>query len=166
MTFEVETATEADFPAIATVNILAYRAFEARMTPEGWAGMEASVSAVAGVAERAQFLVVRTGGEIAASVAYVRPGASVVPIPAGWASILLLAVSPRHRGLGLSRVLVDACLARARGDGARTVGLYTSELMDAARHLYESMGFVEDGELARRHGLRYWRFRLTLPPPR
>lgn len=162
MSPEVEAARKADLPAIATLNVAAYAEFEQRMTPEGWAGMAASVAAVETVAGRASFLLVRDGGEIAASVAYVPPGCSDVPFPAAWASVLLLAVSPRCKGRGLARALLDSCIARAREDGARIIGLYTSELMTGALRLYESAGFVEDCELARRHGLRYWRYKLTL----
>ncbi len=47
-------------------------------------------------------------------------------------------------------------------DGIATIGLFTSELMTAARRLYERLGFQQDGEISGRHGFRYWRYKLRL----
>ena len=33
------------------------------------------------------------------------------------------------------------CLRRARADGATTLGLHTTQLMNVAREMYERMGF-------------------------
>jgi ribosomal protein S18 acetylase RimI-like enzyme len=62
--------------------------------------------------------------------------------PEGWASIRLLAVSPQARGLGIGRALMDECLRRARADGATTMGLHTTKLMDVARAMYLRLGFT------------------------
>jgi ribosomal protein S18 acetylase RimI-like enzyme len=80
-----------------------------------------------------------------------------------WASIILLAVSPRHRRRGVGGALVRDCIRRARADHASVVGLFTSEVMTGAGELYRSLGFREDRELAPRYGVRYWRLRLELP---
>jgi len=80
-----------------------------------------------------------------------------------WASIVLLAVAPRHRRRGIARALLRECIRRARDDDAPAVGLFTSELMTGAAELYRSLGFREDRELPRRYGVRYWRLRLELP---
>lgn len=52
-----------------------------------------------------------------------------------------LYVVPGARGRGLGRVLLRACLARARERGCDWIDLSTSEDDVAARHLYESEGF-------------------------
>ncbi len=54
------------------------------------------------------------------------------------------------------------CLRRARADGAAEVGLHTSELMVAARPIYERMGFVRREELPPMFGVRYWSLSLEL----
>lgn len=49
-----------------------------------------------------------------------------------------MAVLPEHRGRGVGRALLRACLARADAAGARVVGLDATE---AGRPLYEKEGF-------------------------
>jgi SAM-dependent methyltransferase len=61
--------------------------------------------------------------------------------PADWAGIRALAVHPDHRGTGLARHLVEACIERAESAGAPTVGLHTAHFMVAAVRLYEQLGF-------------------------
>jgi ribosomal protein S18 acetylase RimI-like enzyme len=78
------------------------------------------------------------------------------------ALVLLLAVHPMHRGKGLARKLTEACITRAKQDGAASIGLFTSEIMVAAQHLYKDLGFQLDSELPLRHGIRYFRFVLPL----
>ncbi len=151
-----------DFPAIAELNIEAYGEYANHLTPEAWATMQANLCSIETVAQRAVFLIALLSGELAGSVAYCPPGNSIAPIPSDWASILLLAVSPRYRRYGVARSLTQDCIQQAHEDGAQTIGLFTSELMTNARQLYESLGFSRDCEIPQRHGLRYWRYRLGL----
>ena len=159
----VNLATAGDFEAIANLNVEAYREFAGRMSPDGWHGMEASLRAIEGRAQSVQFLVMRNHGAIVGSVGYCAPGKGNPEIfPPDWAAVLLLAVCPAHRGRGIARALISACLQRARHDAAKVIGLYTSELMTAAQQLYESFGFHRESELPSRYRLRYWRYKLQL----
>lgn len=54
----------------------------------------------------------------------------------------LLAVDPEHRGKGIGRALVQACVERAVLDGASGMALWSQPSMVAAHSLYESMDFV------------------------
>jgi GNAT superfamily N-acetyltransferase len=55
-------------------------------------------------------------------------------------------VDPRSRG-GLGRQLLDAALDRARSDGMTRVRLWTVDGLDAAAHLYKSVGFGRTEEV-------------------
>jgi ribosomal protein S18 acetylase RimI-like enzyme len=159
----VTAASPSDFEAIALLNVEAYREFAERMNPDNWRTMEASVRAVEPRSRSTQFLVVRDGGTIVGSVGYCPEGRGDPEIfPPDWAGVILLAVPPVYRGRGIGRVLVSACIERARRDSAHIIGLFTSELMIAARHLYESLGFQRDSQLPPRFDLCYWRYRLHL----
>ena len=63
-------------------------------------------------------------------------------------------VSPRHRGAGLGRALLDACIARAKAEHADALQLSVTDAAAAARRLYERAGFVTWGFQpdALRHG--------------
>ena len=54
-----------------------------------------------------------------------------------------LFVRPQYRGLGLGRQLVEAVLDAARRAGYVSVLLDTLSDMEAARALYEDLGFEE-----------------------
>ncbi len=113
-------------------------------------------------AQQATFFVLRQADAAVGSVAYCSPGRSVDPVPASWASVLLLAVDPKHRGKGYGCLLASECMKLAEHDQAATVGLFTSELMGSARRLYEGLGFGVERELPPRHGLRYWLYRYDV----
>lgn len=54
-----------------------------------------------------------------------------------------LFVRPSHRGVGLGRLLVEQVMARASLAGYSTMLLDTLSDMEAARALYQEVGFVE-----------------------
>jgi predicted N-acetyltransferase YhbS len=159
----VSLATAGDIDAIAALNLEAYREFADRMTPDNWQKMEASIRSVEARTRSTRFLVMRDQGAIVGSVGYCPAGKGNPEIfPQDWAGLLVLAVAPAHRGRGIARTLVSACIACARDDSARVIGLFTSELMIGAQQLYESTGFRRERELPPKLGLRYWRYKLDL----
>lgn len=160
--FHLRDADSSEANAISALVIDAYCDYRSSLTTANWQAMESGLSK-AGHIEHAHNIVAERNGGMAGYVAYFPPGNSSPKLfePA-WASIRLLAVSPTCRGQGLARLLTEACIERARRDGAATIGLHTSEVMTQARGLYERMGFRESRELPAMFGLRYWQFRLDL----
>jgi putative acetyltransferase len=60
---------------------------------------------------------------------------------------------PTHRGRGLGRQLLSACLDRARSNGITRVELEVRADNERAIKLYERMGFSQ--EALKRHGMRF-----------
>jgi len=86
--------------------------------------------------EAEQFWIAEVDGERAGCVFVVRnekdPRA---------AQLRCLLVTPRARGLGLGRRLVDECLAFAKSAGYERMLLWTNDVLAAARTLYVGAGF-------------------------
>ncbi|MBS7809769.1 bifunctional helix-turn-helix transcriptional regulator/GNAT family N-acetyltransferase [Roseococcus pinisoli] len=74
-------------------------------------------------------------GRVAGSVFLVR---GETP---GTGKLRLLYVEPEARGTGLGAKLVDACIARARQVGDRSLMLWTNDILAAARRIYQRAGF-------------------------
>lgn len=72
--------------------------------------------------------------------------------PQGAASMRILAVHPASRGKGYGTLLVKECLQRARALKIPTLYLQTGTFMQAARHIYESLGFRRAPEFDRDPG--------------
>jgi ribosomal protein S18 acetylase RimI-like enzyme len=158
----IQKAEQHHFPMIAHLNVAAYGEYANHLSTEAWATMQANLSSIETVAQRAVFWIALHSDDLAGSVAYCPPGYSIAPIPTDWASVLLLAVSPSYRRHGIARSLVQTCIQQAKEEGAQTIGLFTNELMTGACQLYESLGFDQECEIPRRYGLRFWRYRLDI----
>ena len=163
MSTMIEPATATDFEKIADLNVRCYEEFASALAPGSWEIMQKNLRNISERAEGSQFLLVRSGGQIVGSVGYCPPGRGEPTIfKPKMASVILLAVDPAHRGGGIAKALTATCILKAREDGAPSIGLFTSEIMQAAQHIYRSLGFQLESELPMRLGVRYFRYVLTL----
>jgi ribosomal protein S18 acetylase RimI-like enzyme len=84
--------------------------------------------------------------------------------PANWSYIRMVGVNPAYSGKGIGKKLTTMCVDFAKSNNEKIIALHTSEMMDAARHIYESLGFKIVKELELRLGKRYWLYTKELEP--
>jgi ribosomal protein S18 acetylase RimI-like enzyme len=138
----VRDAEPADHPAVREVLAAAYRQFASAARPSVFEPYLANILDVEARARTGRLLVAERAGRILGTVTfYPDPSAFRFGWPRGWAYIRALGVDPATRGQGVGRLLMEACLDRARRAGAPVLCLHTAEFMAAAIALYERMGF-------------------------
>ena len=145
----IRPARDAEVEQARQVLRAAYGQYEDSFPPENWLPYLADILDLEGRAKASDLLVAERAGQVVACVSYYPPGAQMSypsdsfseQWPADWAAIRLLAVAPRARGSGVGRRLTQACIDRARDDGAEAVGLHTTQAMAVAGAMYERMGF-------------------------
>jgi len=79
-----------------------------------------------------------------------------------WSYIRMVGVNPKFKGNGIGKQLTQMCIDSAKNSKEKIIALHTSEYMNAARHVYESLGFKQTKELEPRYGKRYWLYKLEL----
>ena len=140
----IRDARPDDHDSIRALTLEAYAQYGAIMAPDSWSALEHAVHAALDSKEHVHRIVAEHDGQLVGSVLLYPPSADAYD-GAGhrvtWPELRLLAVSAEARGLGVGRLLVEECIQRARGDGARAIGLHTSHSMGGAMRLYARMGF-------------------------
>jgi ribosomal protein S18 acetylase RimI-like enzyme len=146
----------------ADVNRLALAAFaQYQHDYDDWPAFSEGIGRLADLADHAELLVADCAGQVAGAVVHVGPGQPRSAIfPDDWSVIRMLVVAPGHRGRGVGRQLVAACLRSAIRDQAPAVGLHTSPIMASALRLYTGIGFTRDRELDPIRGVPYGRYVL------
>lgn len=139
MPIEVREARPDEYGAIGELTVQAY----AGVLPAEDAEYLDEIRDVARRAESCTILAAVDGRTVLGAVTYVPgPGTPYSESEAeGEAGFRMLAVSPAAQGRGVGRALVEACIVRARAQGARRLVLLTLPSMARARRIYESLSF-------------------------
>jgi ribosomal protein S18 acetylase RimI-like enzyme len=75
----------------------------------------------------------------------------------------MVGVDPEAAGNGIAQNLTRLCIEKAAATGEHTISLHSAEIMFAARHIYEKLGFKKVRLLDSHYGLQYWLYRYDFP---
>lgn len=143
----VRRGLRAEEDEIRTVILAANAPFASVVPADFFGSYLASAMDVRGRMDVATVLVIEQDERIVGTVTYFADaGDEGMPtrFPVQTAGLRATAVHPVAQGHGLGRFLVDACVERARRDGATSLALHTAPFMLAAVGLYQRAGFRRD----------------------
>ena len=140
-----------DRAAIEDVTLSAYQEY-ASVMQAGWEDYRQNILGTLADVHPAEQIVAEHDGRLVGTV-LLFPAKRKVELPDGSQfvfespEIRLLAVAPAARGLGVGTTLVEECMRRAQRAGNAAITLHTTDMMAAAKRMYEGMGFVRAPEL-------------------
>jgi ribosomal protein S18 acetylase RimI-like enzyme len=159
------TAFPEEREQLRQLGLLAYGQYAGTLSPENWEMMQQGLSSEAnwdGLMNQSTPFVCAAGNQLVGMAFLFGSGNPTEIYPADWSYIRMIGIHPDYEGQGIARKLTQCCIEKAREAGEQTIALHTSGIMKAARHIYESMGFVVVNELPERFGIRYWLFSREL----
>src|SRR5437867_3134636 len=116
----IRDARPDEMEKVSEVIRAAYAEYEAGMPDGRWERYMHHAAELWSQPDAPDLLVAEVEGRPVGAVTYFPKGAATGGggWPTDWAGIRLLGVHPQARGLGIGRALVEACIARARAQGA------------------------------------------------
>jgi ribosomal protein S18 acetylase RimI-like enzyme len=141
MTWSLRNFEPSDAEAVNHLALLAFEEYRAEYSD--WEAFSRNIGSMASLSDSGELIVAVDEGRIVGAVVYVGPyGPKREFFEPEWPVLRMLVVAPECRGMGIGRALTEACIARARRDGARVIALHTSPIMKVALPLYLRMGFA------------------------
>ncbi len=151
--------------SLKQLGILSYNQFSKMLPPSDWATMDRFLNndKMWDQMINNSKIFVCEDKEKLVGMAYLVPRGNPTHIyPADWCYIRMVGVDPAYRGKGIAKRLTQMCVDFARQSKEKIIGLHTSELMDDARHIYESVGFKIYREIDPIYGMKYWLYKLHI----
>jgi ribosomal protein S18 acetylase RimI-like enzyme len=151
--------------SLKQLGILSYNQFSKILSPADWNTMDRFLNndTMWDQLVNGSKIFVCEDDEKIIGMAYLLPSGNPTHIyPADWSYIRMVGVNPEYRGKGIAQRLTQMCVDYARQSNEKIVGLHTSEKMDDARHIYESVGFAIYKEIGPVYGMKYWLYKLEL----
>jgi len=162
----IRAGITADIPKLIQPGLLSYGQYAPLLHEDNWQklrkGIENQDMWHSIIQSSHSFLYEVSG--VVAGMAFLLPHGNAWDVyPDEWSYIRMVGVHPSYSGQGIATKLTMCCIEKARNTGEQIIALHTSEVMHAARHIYESLGFTIERAIADRFGLRYWLYKMELP---
>jgi ribosomal protein S18 acetylase RimI-like enzyme len=160
--FRVGNAT--DIEQIKNLTWLAYSQFKNMLSEENilaWKNSMTNAKTYEKLFETATCFVSEKESKIVGSAFLIPKGNPFKWFDADCCYIGLVAVHPDFEGNGIGKKLTEMCLHHAQETGEKIIALHTSEFQNAARHIYEKMGFQKQNKFDQ-FGKTYWLYKLQL----
>lgn len=155
-----------DIEQLRRLAFISWEQYKKDLTPENWQTLSHTLGnpqTYVELIEHSHCIVCEDAeGEIIGTAFLVPSGNPTDIYQADWCYIRFVSVHPEFSGKGVGRQLTEKCIEIAKRNNEHIVALHTSEMMNKARHIYESLGFTILRELEPRMGKRYWLYTLAI----
>lgn len=155
-----------DLDEMIKLAVRSFEQFKLKLTNENWEKLYKNLTdekTYLELLKKSNSIVCTTDKDKVIGMAFLVPKGNPTDIyDKDWSYIRFVTVDPDFGGQGIGRKLTTICINTAKQNHEKIVALHTSELMDKARHIYESLGFKALGEIDQRFGKRYWLYKLDL----
>jgi ribosomal protein S18 acetylase RimI-like enzyme len=159
--------TISDVDQLQRLGILSYSQFQSVLSSENWEKFNGNLQdrqKFTDILKIAKCYVCTLKNEII-GVAYIIPSGNPTDLfQSDWSYIRMVGVNPKYQGKGVAKRLTSMCIDFAKQNNEKIIALHTSEFMDAARHIYESLGFKKLKEIAPHFGKKYWLYTYNIEP--
>lgn len=159
------TALEKDLKQLQELGLLAYGQYKTTITQENWEKWEAGFKSdenFLNLLAISTCFVCEYENEIVGMAFLVPSGNTFLYFQSDWSYIRYVGVNPAFSGNGIGKKLTQQCIDKAKETGEKTIALHTSEFQDAARHIYESLGFIKQKELEPVFGKTFYIYSIDL----
>jgi ribosomal protein S18 acetylase RimI-like enzyme len=158
-------ADQNDLGALQALGLASYGRLKNEMTPENWAKMEivlTSDQTFPVLVRSCHSFIYEEDSRILGMAFLVASGNPTKIYSSDTSYIRMVGVHPDADGKGIAQTLTRLCIDKAKETGEKTIMLHSAEIMYAARHIYEKMGFQKVRPLDAHYGLQYWLYQLNI----
>ncbi len=159
------TASEKDLKQLQELGLLAFGQYKSIITKENWEKWELGFKSdenFLNLLAISTCFVCEVENEIVGMAFFIPHGNPFLYFPTEWSYIRYVGVNPTFGGNGIGKKLTQLCINKAKETGEKTIALHTSEFQDAARHIYESLGFMKRKELEPVFGKTFYIYTIEL----
>lgn len=159
------TAFEKDLKQLQQLGLLAYGQYKSTITQENWEKWEAAFKSddnFLNLLAISTCFVCEVENQIIGMAFFIPSGNPFLYFPSEWSYIRYVGVNPAFEGNGIGKKLTQQCIDKAKETSEKTIALHTSEFQNAARHIYESLGFIKQKELEPVFGKVFYIYTMEL----
>ena len=152
-------AEEKDLEDLNVLALASYGQLKTYLTPGNWKKLRSMLTAV----DHFPLLIRNSFGFVCEDsvrllgMAFLVPSGNPTEIYSKETSyIRMVGVDPTAVGNGIAKALTRLCMEKAKSTGEHTISLHSAEIMFAARHVYEKLGFKKVRLVDSYYGLQHW----------
>jgi ribosomal protein S18 acetylase RimI-like enzyme len=158
-------ADQKDLNALQVLALISYGRLKINLTPENWTEMETVLTSDQTfplLVQTSHSVVCEEGSQLLGMAFLVPSGNPTKIYSAETSYIRMVGVHPDAGGKGIAQALTRLCIDKAKASREKTISLHTADIMFAARHIYEKLGFKKIKTLEAHYGLQYGLYQLDL----